>query len=341
MYLADFQIVKPSNPISQERILEWMGEVHVGSKERIEKICCKPKDIKQRLLVDASMLDQPDLGNFGHRAQKFHLVADKVFDELYVDQTLPPEHLIHVTCTGYRSPSAAQLQVVKRGWEKKTLVTHAYHMGCSAAMPAIRMGQGFASMSQGVVDVVHTEFCSLHLNPELNTDDQLIAESLFADGFIKYSITKGRPKRGFRILSMHEEMLPASSEAMKWECEAWGLKMTLSREIPGLVYRAITPFLERLEAKSECSLAGAHFAIHPGGPKIVDLIGRKMNLSEDQLKMSWKILKERGNISSATLPHIWEALLEDSTYKDGSLVVGIAFGPGLCISSILLEKVCT
>src|SRR5262249_2307540 len=73
----------------------------------------------------------------------------------------PPDDLIHVTCTGYVSPSAAQNLVATRGWGARTRVTHAYHMGCYAALPALRIAAGFVASGSVRADVVHTELCSL------------------------------------------------------------------------------------------------------------------------------------------------------------------------------------
>ena len=43
-------------------------------------------------------------------------------------------------------------------------------------------------------------------------------------------------------------------------------------------------------------------------------------------------------MSSATLPHVWKAVLEDAAVKPGRLIVALAFGPGLTISGAILRK---
>ena len=45
-------------------------------------------------------------------------------------------------------------------------------------------------------------------------------------------------------------------------------------------------------------------------------------------------------MSSATLPHIWESILADPEAEDRSLLVSLAFGPGLSISGSIMEKSC-
>ena len=334
MYLTDFVIERPPFIVSQEEFFKLLTKIHPAAKENIARVCCKEDKISKRY---TSIPSFENLGDFGDRAQFFQKFCEQVFDTFYPPNSLAPNDLIHVTCTGYRSPSAAQVLVSKQGWTGKTTVTHAYHMGCLAALSAIRIGRGFVSLGQKEVDIVHTELCTLHFHPSLNSDEQLVALSLFGDGLIKYTLRPKAKGPAFRILAQYEEMIAETEEVMKWECESWGLKMTLSKEIPKLIYKSIAPFVHRLVG--EHSFENTYFAIHPGGPKIVELIGRKLKLSKEQLSATEKILYNCGNMSSATLPHIWEEILHNANYPYGSLIVGIAFGPGLTMSGILLEKV--
>ena len=82
----------------------------------------------------------------------------------------------------------------------------------------------------------------------------------------------------------------------------------------------------------------ALFAIHPGGPRIIDEIAGHLGLHPAQVQASNAILRNHGNMSSATLPHVWQAILEDPAAAPGTLVVALAFGPGLTISGALLRK---
>jgi predicted naringenin-chalcone synthase len=226
---------------------------------------------------------------------------------------------------------------------EQTLVTHAYHMGCYAAIPAIRMGIGFSALSHAQVDIVHTEICSLHLHPLKHSTEQLIVQSLFADGFIKYSLSQQpQSEEHLMILGVHEEILPSSTGSMTWNCGDHGYEMTLSKDVPVRIARALDGYLERL-----CLLAGvdkeqarreAVFAIHPGGPKILQQVQGNLGLESDQISHSVETLRDYGNMSSATLPHIWNKMGKDPRIKKGQLIVSMAFGPGLNIAGAILEK---
>jgi predicted naringenin-chalcone synthase len=182
------------------------------------------------------------------------------------------------------------------------------------------------------------------MNPTNHSIGQLVVESLFADGFIKYSISKefeGKSKR-FYAIALLEWIIPDSSDSMTWQCEDWGFAMFLSEDVPKKIAASITTYLEAIANKANLTLTyllkSAIFAIHPGGPKIILQVEKLLNLSSFQVSHSKEVLKDFGNMSSATLPHIWQKILEDAEVTQDSYVVSMAFGPGLTISGAIFQK---
>ncbi|HND20173.1 MAG TPA: 3-oxoacyl-[acyl-carrier-protein] synthase III C-terminal domain-containing protein [Acidobacteriota bacterium] len=384
--LTDFQHLQPGCVSAQATITGWLGWAHANAQEKIhhseetfdrvgfeahiqrllrrlnhraDAVVTRQHALKDFLHFDQSAMrifgsDQPPTGAVAQdRMAFFQEIATTAFAEFFPLSDSPPTDLIHVTCTGYLSPSSAQHLVEKRQWSTVTRVTHAYHMGCYAAFPALRLAAGFLSRerfegnSSARVDVVHTELCTLHLNPTLHSIEQLVIQSLFADGLIKYSAINLESETGVEsphltVLAQHEQILPDSADAMTWVCSEWGMHMTLARTVPELIARALPAFLETLSRKAgfdaESLRTSARFAIHPGGPKIVAEIQSLLSLSEVQVAASKQVLAECGNMSSATLPHIWERLLKDDAIPSGTLIVSLAFGPGLTMCGSVMEK---
>jgi predicted naringenin-chalcone synthase len=118
--------------------------------------------------------------------------------------------------------------------------------------------------------------------------------------------------------------------------------MTLSKDVPTFFAIALREFTERLFKKINLDLAEekdrAIFVVHPGGPKIIALSEHVLHLAPEQTSWSRAILREHGNMSSATLPHIWQKILEDPKIPDGSLIASLGAGPGLTISGALFRK---
>lgn len=376
MILSDFQIIRPSYEIGQEDALNWLLDAHTEAESRISnadkesfrkhlseklwKVGCKPDRISKRGHMTPDYLhknwDQMELYRLTHspegenlsiRSRHFGKYVDEIFLQYYPEeQACPPDDLIHVSCTGYVSPSGAQKIASLRNWGHQTTITHAYHMGCYASIPAIRMALGFLSYgsNKNRTDIVHTEVCSLHTNPSNHNTDQLVSQSLFADGFIKYSVKRFDENTHLKVLAVHEEIIPASIDAMTWSVAHWGFEMTLAKEVPVHISRFLPQFLKTLAGKSgialEKLLSEAIFAVHPGGPKILVYIEELLRLKKSQMAYSFEILKNYGNMSSATLPHIWDAVLRDPQVASNTPIVSLAFGPGLSITGSIMEKIC-
>lgn len=270
---------------------------------------------------------RPSGADIGERHAYYGKRANEIFQTLYTAQDIP-QHLIHVTCTGYLSPSAPQ--IFFSGMNHQPDITHAYHMGCYASLPAVRMAHALSHTQDHTLDVVHTEMCSLHLDPADHSPEQMVVQTLFADGHIKYSVDKKFSGRRLTIGKIQEKIIPDSSLDMTWSPSKSNMQMTLSKEVPEKIRGHLPAFLRELSEKHGPCL----FAIHPGGPKIIDLIQSQLELSDEQIHFSRKILRERGNMSSATLPHIWKEILE-SDYQ--GRVISLAFGPGLTIFGGMFE----
>ena len=387
LFLTDFQSLRPAHVIEQAESFAWLAAAHTEAEARLAhaegrafeparfhdrmrkhlgRFGCGADKIERRghALPDCAhtrwsemeiyrLADRAEGEGMLARTQFFARAADGVLARLYAEDDAPPGDLVHVTCSGYVSPSAAQKLVARRGWGGHTRVTHAYHMGCYASLPAVRIGGGFVALGKGLrsgashTDVVHTEICSLHMNPLRHEPEQLVVQTLFADGFIRYKIRHAASHDGRRpaleILALHEDVVPDSDESMSWICSDWGMHMTLARDVPDRIAGVLSAFVGRLFEQAGLDQARhrgeALFAVHPGGPRILDRVREGLGLDESQIAASRKVLREHGNMSSATLPHVWMALGDAREVRAGTLIVSLAFGPGLTLCGGIFRKV--
>jgi len=356
LFLHDFTPVAPRFRTRQEDALEWLVQAHAhaghGSPERLRREArrfgCSPERIAARghELEDFKHLDWDRMrvypgGGMEARTRFFAEAALGAMPRFYPpdpDGALAPEAIVHVTCTGYDSPSAVQRWVALKGWQERTQVFHLYHMGCYAAMPALRAARAF----RGPVDVIHTELCTLHLDLAAASPEGWVQQSLFADGLIRYRAGREAPggARSLEVLAVRDVILPDSAELMKWTAADRCMLMVLDREIPERIMRGLRNALEGLLGGADAvnrMREQAVWAIHPGGPRIVDEIRRVLELDAAQVSSSLEVLREHGNMSSATLPHVWHHLLDKAGTGAGTPVVSLAFGPGLTISGALMK----
>ncbi len=286
------------------------------------------------------------------RHESYGKVAGQAVTEMYQTVEQAPDDMIHVTCSGYLAPSPIERLAASRRWFNTT-VTHSYHMGCYGAFPAIKMAHGYLSSSQFAitpprqrVDIVHTELLSAHNNITDLRAENIITMSLFADGLIKYSLCpeqtlRSQGRSGLKILAANEHLLPDSEDEMTWIPGPHHFAMTLTPMVPVVIKRHVEPFVRGLLAQ-----AGIDFdreksklacAIHPGGPRIVEHIQEVLGLRDDQVAISLGVFRGNGNMSSATVPHIFKEMLE--MLDPGTRILSLAFGPGLTVTGLVLEKI--
>lgn len=358
-YLHSLTPILPRKVVDQGTLSDWVVESHARyeelsggecDKRKLRRFALNEKQISRRFMecpdtgtewnsnIIYKMTENSPLGiDIKKRNDFFSTRALEVMEEAYKDQA-PPDHLIHVTCTGYVAPSAPQLYFSNK--EKFPAITHAYHMGCYASLPSIRLASSLALTGNQKVDIIHNEMCSLHLNPGHHIPEQIVVQTLFADGHIRYQVSQ--EKKGFRILGIKEKVIPGTSEDMSWIPGPFGMNMTLSREVPLKIRDHILPFLMEMTQEQNIDLPQlikkGLFAIHPGGPQIIDVVKKKLELNDDQVKESRKVLFERGNMSSATLPHVWDEIIKGQ-YPEGTPILSLAFGPGLTVFGSLFEVV--
>jgi predicted naringenin-chalcone synthase len=185
----------------------------------------------------------------------------------------------------------------------------------------------------------------LHLDPSDHSPEQCVVQSLFADGFVRYSLRElaaNEAQRGLELLAVCERILPDSSDSMAWTLGDFGMQMTLARDVPERIAGGLRSFISELFEKAGLSVAEAlrHTvaAIHPGGPKIIDRVREVLELEPAQVQASRDVLFEFGNMSSATLPHVWQRVLLDDRVEPGTLILSLAFGPGLTMCGGLFRK---
>lgn len=289
--------------------------------------------------------------SLGDRMKYFDTKVGDIFDGLYQAPHTKPDALIHVSCSGYLSPSPAQKFINRNAWHDVQVI-HSYHMGCYGAFPPLKMAAGLLShallLGQPIeqVDIAHTELLTLHLDISSYTPGNIINMTLFGDGFIKYSVGIGRrdeiPDHSLKLLATHDQLIKNSTNDMTWIPNTHQFDMYLSIKVPVRINAIMKEFVAVLCAKANIDFEKEKdamiVAVHPGGPKIVNDLQANLGLTDRQLSYTRDVLYEHGNMSSSTIPHIWKRIAEDPEVAPGTKILTMAFGPGLTATGFILER---
>jgi alpha-pyrone synthase len=178
------------------------------------------------------------------------------------------------------------------------------------------------------------ELCSLHYH--YGKDPQgLVANALFADGAAAVVGTAAEVAGGWRVAATASCLLPHSTDAMGWTIGDHGFVMSLSRRVPALIATHLRPWLEGWLQQQGIDLAAVgSWAVHPGGPRILDAVERSLGLPSSALAISREVFAGHGNMSSPTVLFILDRLRAVDAPRP---CVALAFGPGLVAETALLR----
>ncbi|MFC7944088.1 type III polyketide synthase [Microbacterium oxydans] len=261
-------------------------------------------------------------------------------------------HVITVSCTGFHAPGPEYEIVRALGLSDAVQRFHFGFMGCYASMSALRAASQFCAADENaVVLVVSVELCTLHLRTSENPDT-IVASSLFADGAAAGIVTARdlpSPVPALRLDRFHTAIAPEGEKDMAWTIGDTGFEMILSTAVPQIIGETIIGALRPLYSPEEdlgqafegggVGEAVQHWAIHPGGRSILDKVQERLNLSDAQLHPAREVLRNNGNMSSATVLFILKRILEEEGARAGDRVSAMAFGPGLTAESALMTVV--
>lgn len=251
-------------------------------------------------------------------------------------------HVITVSCTGFFSPGPDYRIVREVGLDPAVKRFHLGFMGCYAAFPALRQATTICEADpNAVVLVVSAELCSIHVRVS-DDPDTILGSSLFGDGAAAALITGRGPGPGRALQLDHFEtvLTPVGEEAMAWNIGDNGFEMVLGTYVPKIIDAHIVDALAPLLAHDGTLAERAyneieHWAIHPGGRSILDRVEKRLRLRSDQLTPSRSVLRDYGNMSSATVMFVLKEIMDDPNASAGERICGMAFGPGLTVESAL------
>jgi predicted naringenin-chalcone synthase len=246
-------------------------------------------------------------------------------------------HLVVASCTGFIAPGLDQLIVGLAGLNPGVERTVVGFMGCYAAVNALRLAHHFVrSEPASRVLVVNLELCTLHFqqNGELQ---KMLSMLLFGDGCSAALVTAD--EIGVALVDFRAAAIADSAEAITWRIGDHGFDMHLSGEVPGRIARALASETARNDGGG--LFRGTHpedydiWAVHAGGRSILDAVETGFQLGPTVLDWSRGVLRDYGNMSSATLMFVLDRILKAVRPKKTRDRAGfaVAFGPGLAAES--------
>ncbi len=249
-------------------------------------------------------------------------------------------HLITVTCTGLFAPGLDVELMRELKLNPSIQRSSVNFMGCNAAILALKNADAICkSNAHAKVLVVSTELCTIHFQKRYN-DDYLLSNMIFGDGAAALLVSSQPDDRYLhpvKIDDFNSVVLHNGYSDMAWQLSETGFIMNLSSYVPDLIRENIGPMIKSVGLKPEDY---RHWAVHPGGKRIVDDFAAALELDKCLLEPTYDVLKNYGNMSSPTVLFVLKEVLEKARPEDlGNRIFAAAFGPGLSIETMQLRYV--
>jgi predicted naringenin-chalcone synthase len=243
------------------------------------------------------------------------------------------------SCTGYATPGLDILLARDMGMSPNVQRLFVGHMGCYAALPGLGAVSDFVTARGRPALLLCAELTSLHLQPPGSRTDiqQIVSHALFSDAAAAVVVTPGDQHRaGYAVREVAAVTDTSTSDHMTWEVTDLGFRMGLSPQVPSVLAKHVRGLVDSVLERHGRVIADVDgWAVHPGGPKILDVVQDKLGLDDDALAESRAVLAENGNCSSPTVLLALERLRRRPVPPER--IVMLAFGPGLTLYVTLLE----
>jgi predicted naringenin-chalcone synthase len=350
----------PPHKHEQRRILEFMLNAYQPEAEDRRKISLLYErsgietryavipdysvSINERVFYPKS-LDMEPFPGLDQRMELYNLHATRLSIEAInncLNGRLDPKDitcLITVSCTGMSAPGLDISVMQQLQLPNNIQRSSVNFMGCYAAIHALKMADNVCRADANAkVMIVCTELCTIHFQKTCEMDS-IASGLLFADGAAAALVTGDNfSGEGVSINNFYSEVALNGQDDMAWNLSEKGFLMRLSSYIPQLLQAGITPLLQNaLKAGGFSRKDITRWAIHPGGKKILENIQKELQLSADDLKISFDVLREYGNMSSPTILFVLKQMIE-SLGDSNEKIFAAAFGPGLTMETLILER---
>ncbi len=313
--------------------------------ERLERL-------HQNVLVGGRHLALPiaeydELTTWGRANDAWIRVAQEVGEEAVrkaLDRaglsTSDVDALISVTVTGVATPSIDARLMNRLGLPPRVKRMPIFGLGCVAGAAGIARAADYVrAYPDQVAVLLSVELCSLTLQPEDLSIPNLIASGLFGDGAAAVVVTgDSRSADGPRIVDSRSVFYPDSEQVMGWDISESGFKIVLSADVPVVAREKLRPDVDAFLTERGLTRSDiASWVCHPGGPKVLEAMQESLELPDDALDVTWRSLREVGNLSSTSVLLVLEETMENHRPPQGSYGMLIAMGPGFCSELVLLE----
>ncbi|XP_078448330.1 chalcone and stilbene synthase family protein [Wolffia australiana] len=258
-------------------------------------------------------------------------------------------HLVYVSSSEARFPGGDVFLAQALDLSPATRRLALFFSGCSGGVLGLRAAKDLAENNPGSRILLATAETTLlgFKPPSQPRAYDLVGAALFGDGAaaVLLGAAPFSPPES-PLLELHltaQILLPNTHHIIDGRLSEHGVGFKLDRALPLFIEAEVEGFCKGLLSRGGLSgleLNGLFWAVHPGGPAILNRVESRLGLLPDRLAASRRALRDFGNASSNTIVYVLEYILEErrKALQGPGWGLVLAFGPGITFEGILARS---
>ncbi len=282
----------------------------------------------------------------GFSAAEHHAEFRRVATQMLAsaaERVVPPElasqvtHVVTISTSGIATPTLECAVLDDSALCSNARRVPVFGLGCAGGVAGLQIARDLAaSRPDALILVLCVELTSLTLFAQDKSLRNFVACAIFGDGAAAALIAGSRLPDGHEPLARlgrgSTRLFPDSADLMGWQVEDGGWRVVFSTRIPGVVEQEVAGLVDGVTDRS----ALKHFALHPGGRRVLEAYEAALGLNERELAPARAALCKNGNMSAASVFFTLDEILQAPDFSPGP-GVATAFGPGFTAEALALD----